>query len=512
MSEESSNKRIAKNTLLLYFRMVFLLGISFYTTRAILQALGVVDLGIYNVVGGVVAMFGFVNGSLSSASSRFVTYSLGKGDRNDLHSTFNTIVTVHFLFAAAILILVELGGLWFLYNKLVIPTDRLAAAFWVFQSAVVSSVMVIMTAPFNADIIAHEKMSAFAYISIFEAISKLLIVFVLFNIEGDKLIVYSVLLVVVQLIVASIYVRYCRTHFTESKFRFEWNSEKIRTIFSYAGWVMTGSFAFICCTQGLNIILNLFFGPAVNAARALANQLQGAINQFTTNFQTAVKPQITKTYAGGDLLRMHSLVLASTKFGAFLMTMILIPVCVETEFILSIWLKEVPDHTVQFVQIMLFVGVIGAMKDPTMTAIHATGNIKKAEIVEMVFMLSLLPIAYIALSLFSITPEFTMLIYLLVELATQIARVWVIYPRVGLKRMTYLTRILTPTVLVIIVSISLSFTIKQMFDSSPSYNILIMIISELVTIVTICLLGLNISEKRLVYTKIKALVIKINKK
>lgn len=509
MSENSSNKRIAINTLLLYVRMVFLLGISFYTTRAILHALGVVDLGIYNVVGGVVAMFGFVNGSLSSASSRFITYVLGKGNKEEVTSTFNTIVTVHLAFTVAIFVLVEIVGLWFLYNKLVIPAERLDAAFWVFQSAVASSLLVVMSAPFNADIIAHERMSAFAYISIFEALAKLMIVFILFNISGDKLITYAFLLVVVQCIVISIYYSYCRRNFYESKFKLCWEKEKVITIFSYAGWVMTGSFAFICCTQGLNILLNMFFGPAVNAARALANQLQGAINQFTTNFQTAVKPQITKTYANGEMSRMHSLVLASTKFGAFLMTMILVPVFTETEFILEIWLKDVPAHTVSFVQVMLFVGVISAMKDPTMTAIHATGKICKAEVVEMAFMLSLLPLAYIALKYFQVSPELAMLIYLFVEIITQLARVWVIYPRVGLKRLDYLTRILVPVSAVILIAGAISLVFKHLLENNVSYNILMLVFSEIITIAVIILIGLNSKERLMIKSKFHSVIKKI---
>lgn len=506
MQEASSNKRIAINTLMLYVRMIFLLGVSFYTTRVILQVLGVNDLGIYNVVGGVVAMFGFVSGSLSSASSRFITYSLGKKDETDIKTTFNTIVTVHLLLGFVILILAETIGLWFVLNKLVIPCDRINAALWVYQSAVISSVIVVVTTPYNADIIAHEKMSAFAYISIYEALAKLAIVFILSNIACDKLIVYSCLLVMVQCSVISLYIYYCRKHFIESRFRLLWDSQRVKNIFSYTGWVMTGSFAYICCTQGLNIILNLFFGPVVNAARALANQLQGAINQFTTNFQTAVKPQIIKSYAQNDYVRMHSLILASSKFGALLMLMLAAPVFVTTNFLLEIWLGDVPEYTINFVQIMLFVGIISAMKDPTMTAIHATGKIKKVELMEMFCMLSLLPIAYLLLRYFNITPEETMFIYLLVEIGTQLARVWVVYPSIGLRRSRYLSSVLLPIIVSGIVAISTSLCIKTVMNNGVISNVCLIFITEAITIVSIMTFGLSGLERIYLITKIKVLL------
>lgn len=507
MQDYSANKRIAINTVLLYVRMIFLLGISFYTTRAILEALGVVDLGIYNVVGGVVAMMGFLNGSLSSASSRFITFSLGTNNPIELTNSFNAIITIHILFGVIILIIAETLGLWFVLHKLIIPAERLEAAIWVYQSAVISSIIIILSAPFNADIIAHEKMSAFAYISIFEAVAKLGIIFILFNTTQDKLIVYAILLVIVQCIVMSLYISYCRKHFFESHFKLMWDVKKVKTIFSYAGWVMSGSFAYICSTQGLNILLNLFFGPAVNAARAIANQLQGAINQFTTNFQTAVKPQITKNYAQGNHERMHYLILASSKFGSLLMLMLIIPVITMTEFFLGIWLVDIPEHTVGFVRIMLLVGIIGAMKDPTMTAIHATGKIKKTEIVEMIFMLSVLPLAYILLKYYNISPEVTLCVYLLIELCTQIARIWVVYPSVGLQKKYYFTKVLFPITLTGLISVILSFIIYSHWNNSLFENIFSILIIEIVIILSIFFLGLSNTERSFILRKIKQLKI-----
>ena len=510
ITESENNKRIAKNTILLYIRMIFLLGVSFYTTRAVLQALGVIDLGIYNVVGGVVVMFSFLNGSLSSASSRFITFELGKGNKEEIQKTFNTIVTVHFVFGLILFLLAETFGLWFVLNKLVIPDDRMVAAFWVYQSAVISAVIVILSSPFNASIIAHEKMSAFAYISIYQALAKLSIVFILFAASLDKLILYAVLLLMVQISVIAIYVRYCRNHFEESNFRLCWYKDRIKTIFSYAGWVMTGSLAYLSCTQGLNILLNIFFGPVVNAAQALATQLQGALNQFSTNFMMAVKPQITISYAQGNLSRMHALVLTSTKLGALLMLIILVPFFIETEFLLGIWLKDVPDYTVKFVRIMLCVGVIRAMMEPTMAAIHATGRIQKVEIVEMVCMLLLLPIAYMLLKFYSISPELVLVLYLITELYTQIARVCVIYPVVGLRRRYYIINIILPIILSGGIAIIFCYVVKSNFTGDSIIYHLLMILFALFTVVsTSWFFGLNAVEKSTIKEKIFMMILKL---
>lgn len=510
VTESENNKRIAKNTILLYIRMIFLLGVSFYTTRAILQALGVIDLGIYNVVGGVVTMFSFLNGSLSSASSRFITFELGKGNKEEIQKTFNTIVTVHLVFGIMLFLLAETLGLWFVLNKLVIPEERMVAAFWVYQSAVISAVIVILSSPFNASIIAHEKMSAFAYISIYQALAKLSIVLILFTTLLDKLILYAVLLLMVQISVIAIYIRYCRKHFEESKFRLCWYKDRVRTIFSYAGWVMTGSLAYLSCTQGLNILLNIFFGPIVNAAQALATQLQGALNQFSTNFMMAVKPQITISYAQGNLSRMHTLVLTSTKLGALLMLVILVPFFMETEFLLGIWLKNVPDYTVKFVRIMLCVGVIRAMMEPTMAAIHATGRIKKVEIVEMVCMLLLLPIAYVLLKFYDISPEWALILYLITELYTQIARVYVVYPAVGLRRRYYFTNIILPILLSGGLAVAFCYFVKSyVWEDNIIYHLLMIIFALFAVVLTSWLFGLKAIERKIIKENIQKTIFKL---
>ena len=297
----SNNKRIAKNTLLLYFRMLVTMAVSLYTSRVVLNILGVEDFGIYNVVGGIVAMFGFINGSMTSATQRYLTFELGQNNRAQLTKVFSTSLSIHGIISFLIIVLAETVGLWFLWNKMQIPADRMNAAFWVFQCSVAASVIMIMSVPYNAAIIAHERMSAFAYISIIEVSLKLLIVCFLRYFHTDKLILYAVLIVIVQFLIRLCYSWYCNRHFNETKYRWSWDKGLFKEMTGFASWNMFGSLAAITFTQGLNLLLNMFFGPVVNAARGIAVQAQTAIGQFSSNFQTALNPQITKSYATGDM-------------------------------------------------------------------------------------------------------------------------------------------------------------------------------------------------------------------
>ena len=315
----SENRRIAKNTILLYFRMILLLCVSLYTSRVILDALGFVDYGIYNVVGGVVAMFSFVNMALANSTSRFITYALGKDDVNYSRKVFNASFKVHLLIAIVVFIIAETVGLWFLHNKLVIPDNRLQTAVWVYHLSVISSLISILYAPFNAVIIAHEKMGAFAFMSILEGLLKLSFALYISVTDFDRLLLYAILLLCASVINVFVYLIYCIRNFTEVIFTRRGDTSIIKEISSFAGWSMIGNLAYIGYTQGLNILLNLFFGPQVNAARGISNQLQGAVMGFVTNFQMAINPQITKSFAKQDFSRLHTLVFSSSKFSFFLL-------------------------------------------------------------------------------------------------------------------------------------------------------------------------------------------------
>ena len=311
----TNNKRIAKNTLMLYVRMLFSMIVSLFTSRVVLQTLGVEDYGIFNVVGGVITMFTFINAAMVSSTQRYLNFELAKGNSQRLRSVFNTSLQIHGLIAIAIIVLGETLGLWFVLNKLVIPESRMTAALWVYQCSILACSVNIMSAPYNADIIAHEEMSAFAYISILEVSLKLLIVYLLVVSPIDKLIAYAILTLSVQLLIRFIYSHYCHKHFEESYIEFNVNKVLFKEMSGFAGWSFFGNLAAILYTQGLNMMLNIFFGPVVNAARGIAVQVQSAVQQFVSGFQTALNPQITKNYAVGDLEQMHNLMFRLFSFA-----------------------------------------------------------------------------------------------------------------------------------------------------------------------------------------------------
>lgn len=503
-TSQQNNKRIAKNTLMLYARMILVMGVTLYTSRVILNALGVSDFGVYNVVGGVVSMFGFINTSLGNASSRFVTYALGKGDRDELQKIFNCVVTIHYLIAVIVLLLAETVGLWFVTEKLVIPEGRETAAFWVYQSSVIAAFIMLASTPFNGLIIAHERMSAFAYISILETLLRLIICLLLYIIPFDRLIIYSILIVVMQIAVRLLYTLYCHKHFEESHYRLVWDKEKSRTIFAYAGWTLNGELAIVGYTQGINILLNLFFGPVVNAARGIAVQVQNAVMNFFRNFQVAVRPQIIKSYAQGDYVYMHKLVLTCSRYSFYLMLIVSLPILFQTEYILRLWLGTVPEHSVSFVQIMIFVGMNYTFNTPTTMALHATGNIKKFQIIEGTMLLSVVPIAYLLLRFYHISPESVFITYFFVEVITQIVRVIIIYPIIKMPIRFYFTKVMWPILKVSSFVWVAPFFVNNLLNTQNFIKLVVVcIICVLSTIVCVFVLGMNNSERLFVIGKVK---------
>lgn len=513
MSDYSSNNRIAKNTIALFLRMMLTMAVVLYTSRVVLQALGVVDYGIYNVVGGVVAMLSFVNSTLIGASARFITFALGKNDEVELKKTFDCIVTMHYVFSALILVLAETIGLWFVLTQLTIPETRMNAAVWVYQSAVVAAVITFISAPYNSLVVAHERMSVFAYISILEKFLQLGIVYLLFVINQDKLIVYAILFVLVQIVIRLIYTTYCKCNFKESRFKFCWDKKRLKEIFIYAGWIFNGNLAYLGYTQGLNILLNIFFGPVVNAARGLSVQVQAAIISFTNNFQLAVNPQIIKSYAQSDLERMHSLVLISSKLGYYLMLLIIIPLYLNIELVLNLWLTVVPEHTATFVRIMLVVGMISTLRNPTITAIQATGDVKKYQIWEGSILLTILPVSYVLLKFSSISADGVLLVYLAIEVITQFVRVIIVYPRIKLSRQYYFTRVLNYCLAVtIIVSVIAYWINKSLCVGNIFMLIAFVVINTIVSFAIMYCIGISRYERSFVNNVIKKIVLRCLKK
>lgn len=453
-NQSANNKRIAKNTLLLYVRMLFGMLVSLYTSRVILQTLGVEDYGVYNVVGGVITMFTFLNGAMSSATSRYITFEIGKGNMEQLKKVFSTSLQIHAIIALLIVILGETVGLWFLMNELVIPDGRMDAAMWVYQCSIVSCVVGIMSVPYNADIIAHEKMSAFAYISVLEIILKLAIVYLLVVLPFDKLKVYAILVLMVGLLIRYIYTRYCHKHFEESHYIHRIDKPLLKEMSSFAGWSFWGNLAGVLYTQGLNMMLNIFFGPVVNAARGIATQIQSVALQFVTNFQMALNPQITKTYASGELDKMHSLMFRSARFSFMLMFFLSLPIMLETNYILTLWLGIVPENTVIFARIIIAISLIYTIANPCVIANQATGKVKVYQAVVGGLLLLILPISYIVLEMGA--PAYSVfIVHFCVESVAQFARMYMLRNMIDLPLWSYVKNIYLPIMGVVLLSVVL---------------------------------------------------------
>jgi len=370
------------------------MGVAFYTSRVVLNALGVEDYGIYNVVGGVVAMFSFLTGMFTSATQRYLNYEMGLGNRKRLNEIFSMSVTLNVMIAILIVLVSEIVGLWFINHKLVIPEDRLMAAHWVFQFSLLAMAVTIISTPYNAVIIAHERMSAFAYIAVVECLLKLGVAIVIVYYGGDKLILYGTLSLVVAFIVRVIYSLYCKRRFEECHYKFYWDKVLFHEMGAFAGWNMYGNFAFVMTTQGVNMLLNMFFGPAVNASRAIAVQIQMAIQGFATNFTMAVDPQIVQSYAQGKKEDIFRLVCYSSKFSFFLLLLLALPVLLETELLLKLWLRQVPDYSVVFVRLVLIQMLIRVLQNPLHTLMHATGKMRKYQLIDGTLLLLNIPVSY----------------------------------------------------------------------------------------------------------------------
>lgn len=503
---KADNARLAKNTMFLYFRMIFIMAVTLYTSRVVLRVLGVEDFGIFNVVAGVVAMFGFLNSSMSATTQRFISFSLGRGDDN-LNKVFSTCVLTHALIALGVLVLVESVGLWFLYNKMIIPEVRMDAAFWVFQFSALSTVVTVMSIPFNADIIAHEKMSAFAYISIVEVCLKLLIVFLLDVGNIDKLVLYGFLLLLVQCGIFLTYMGYCLRHFKESRFRFVYEKKLFSEVFSFAGWNLWGYLASILYTQGLNILLNVFFGPVVNAARGLANQVDGAIRLFASNFQMAINPQIVKTYAAKDLESMHKLVFRSSKFSFFLLLALSLPVMIEAPMILRLWLSTVPDWTASFLRLMLVVVIVDSVANPLMTSAAATGRIKLYQSVLGGIQLLIVPGAYVVLRMGG-EPNSVFVVHICICLIAFAVRLFIVRGMIGLSIKKYLMEVCVKSGVVTVVATVLPLTLYFSMTNSLLSAIVVVFVSLGSVSVSAYAIGLTKSERVFISDKIGQILAK----
>lgn len=499
MSQVSANnKRIAKNTLLLYFRMLFLMTVNLYTSRVILNALGVEDFGIYNVVGGVVTMFSVMSGALSTSISRFITYELGKNNESELNKIFSVSVTIQLLISIIIVISIESVGIWFLNTHMTIPQERIYAANWVLQFSIVTFVINLISVPYNAAIIAHERMSAFSYISILEALGKLAIAFFIIISPIDKLIFYSVLMCTVAIIIRLVYGNYCKKHFKECTYHFYWDKELLKKMFCFGGWNFIGSSAGVLRTQGINILLNLYFDPIVNAARGISVQVNNAINSFSTNFLTAINPQIIKSYSQQDFKRSYQLVMYGARFSFLLLSILSIPIIFETDFILQLWLKNVPDYSTNFVRLTLILTIIESLSLPLVTLQQATGQIRNYQIIVGTLHLLNFPFSLILLHT-GFYPEIVYFVAIILAIISLYARLYMQKRQFNIPLILFHKEVLTRISLTTIASTIILSVIKK-YNPTPLCGILL---SFLTVLFFTMIIGLKKQETGYILTKIK---------
>lgn len=500
-----NNKRIAKNTVYLYLRMLFVMAISLYTVRAILDILGVVDYGIYNVVGGVVTMFAFMNKTLSTSSQRYFSIELARGDKNKLSKWFCLNITTFGLLGLIITFFLETVGLWFLNAKMTIPEERLIAANVVYQLSIISFLFHVVSIPYLALIIAHEKMSVFAYVGIFEALGRLAIVFVLMCLNYDKLIVYGILILLLSAIVSLSYIVYCWKHYPESSYRWYWNTAEVKELLGFSGWHFLGTFSTTCRSQGINILLNLFFNPAVNAARAVAFQVNTHIMQLSSNFFTAVKPQIYKSYAKGEYDELFKLIMRGTIISTFLVSVIAFPIISNTSYILGLWLKEVPDYSVVFTQLALINGLIDSTNGPPIAASLATGRIRKYMLTVSLIVLANVPISYAALQL-GCEPTITMVISIVISSIAIVVRAHLLKQMIGFPMGKYMLLMAKITFVSILLLIVIHIIANDSVSSLPGFILTSLIIISMLSLFYSLILSTN--DRRYIVQVIKQKVFK----
>ena len=502
----ANNKRIAKNTILLYCRTLLLLAITLYTSRIVLAILGVEDYGIYNVVGGLIAMFAMISGALSASISRFITYELGHGDNSKLHNIFCTSVNIQIGIGILILILGETVGLWFLNTQMAIPNDRIIAANWVLHCSLLVFIVNLISVPYNAAIIAHERMSAFAYITILEAVLKLLSVYILIIYNHDKLILYAILHVVVAVFIRAIYGIYCKKVFMECNYSFIYDKELLKEMTGFAGWSFLTNGNYLLNTQGVNLLMNIYFGVVVNAARGIATQVDTAVIQFVNNFTMAVNPQITKSYAMGEMEPMFKLICRGAKFSYFMMLFFAIPFLFETETILDIWLDEVPDYSAIFLRLSIIASMMNLLGNTQWTACQATGNIKRYTLIVTLIGMFVFPLTWIAYS-YGMPVESSYYIFIGIYIVLDFVRLFLMrsmlnFPIIMFIKEVFLIITIVTMAVLIFPWIEITILPQNVFRLPIT-----IIVSSISIIVSVYLFGLTSLEKIKIKQEVKKFIV-----
>ena len=491
---QANNRRIARNTIALYIRMFCSMVISLFTSRIILDSLGISNYGIYNVVGGFVAMFSIMSSSLTNSISRFLTFELGKGDTEKLKRVFSTSLNVMFALSIVVLLIGETIGLWFLNSEVNIPADRMESANFVYQLSIATYILGLISVPYNASIISHEKMTTFAYIGIFEIVMKLVIVYTLYISPFDKLKTYALLLFLLSLSIRLIYGLYCNRNFKEAHYQFIYDKPLLRQMTGFAGWNFLAQGAYQLNGSGVNLLINIFFGVTLNAARGIAVQVNNAVSQFISNFMVALTPQITKSYAAGQLPEMHDLIFRGAKFSYFLCLLFLIPICIETDYILNLWLIEVPDYTVSFVRWSLYITAISMFSGTLITALHATGNIKRYMLIVGLVEGSNFPITYMAFKL-GANPLYSYYIYFGVYLVLMFLRLYLVKDLIKMSGRRFMREVYARAAMVSAVCVIPPLLIMFAMPSSFVRLALICIVSCLSTVGAVYVLGFTSDER-----------------
>lgn len=504
-NEIFSNKRIAKNTLVLYIRMIFMTLLSLYTSRVILQTLGVADYGVWSAVGGVISMMGILTKSLSKSISRHLTFELGRGDMEKLKMVFSTSVNVQLFIALVILLVGSTLGFWFLNNKMNIPDGRLDAANWVMWSCIINFMISLVNVPYSAAIVSHEKMSVYAYMTIFEAILNLSVVGALYFSPMDKLKTYAVLAVCASLIIRAIYMIYCRRKFEECRYQFVFNVPMLKELTSFAGWNFFGEGAWVFNTQGIDLLVNIFFGVTLNAARGIAGQVNAISTKFVTNFMTALEPQITKTYAAGNLPQMHQLVCRGAKFSFFLTILFAIPLGFEAERLLSIWLGTVPEYSVLFVRLTFLSAITTVLGNTLVTAQFATGKIKKYQIIMTICGFWVFPLTWLAFELGG-GPAWSYIIFIAVYFGLIFVRFYLVKDLIHISWAMYLKDVLLKCLMVLVIAIIPPLALMLTMPSSILRFILVCLISFISSGLVIYWIGMKQEERRAIKGMIQGFI------
>ena len=506
-----NNKRIAKNTFLLYVRTFFVMLVSLYTSRVVLKVLGVEDYGVYQVVGGLVGMFSIISSSLSSAISRFITFELGSGNQEKLKRIFATSLLIQVGISIVVVLIAEVVGIWFLENKMQIPEGRMNAAHWVLQCSLITFCFNLLSVPYNACIIAHERMKAFAYVSVVEVLLKLGIVYLISISPIDRLISYAILLTITAIIIRLIYTMYCHRNFEESKTKIVFDKAIFKEMLGFSGWSFFNNTSFILNNQGVNMLINIFFGVTVNAARGIAVQVESAVLQFVNNFTTAINPQITKSYANGDLSGMYSLICRGAKFSYFSMLLLSLPLILEAEQVLTLWLVNVPEYTVIFVQLSLVMGMCDCIGTTGYTACMSTGKIKKYSLTLTPIIVLVFPLSWLLFTLGApvITAYY---LYIFIKTVVLFVRMYLMQRMIGLKYGMYIKEVFIPITLTTIVAVILPIILINLMDESFFRLIVLAMVSTISVCISAFFLGMTKGERYLILQKCSRLISKIIKK